>query len=289
LYADLSRSLPVVDPDNRELILSCGASLEHLLIAAKHFGYDADCELFPEPQYEEYLAKVTLGTGGHDFSVEDELFRAIATRHTNRFPFRDQEIPRPILESLRQEANAVGARLDIVTDTETKRKLIEMIAQNDRKQVTNNHDFVGETFLWTRGNHGTAFDGIPMRNMGDGGLLSTHMNDLGEAQVEKSRMLTWSASGLATVCTTDDQPHDWIVAGRALARVLLRAAANSLQASFFNSPVERADDWPTLHQFAGQNGLPQVIFRLGYPIQEALPTPRRPLEQFVTSSQPTIE
>jgi nitroreductase len=41
LYADRSRALPVVDPDDRELIISCGAALATLQIAMRHFGHPA--------------------------------------------------------------------------------------------------------------------------------------------------------------------------------------------------------------------------------------------------------
>lgn len=38
---DFSRSLPVVDADNRELFVSLGCATENLCIAASHKGYDA--------------------------------------------------------------------------------------------------------------------------------------------------------------------------------------------------------------------------------------------------------
>jgi nitroreductase len=37
LIADLNRSLPIVDPMNRELIISCGAALNHLQTATRYF------------------------------------------------------------------------------------------------------------------------------------------------------------------------------------------------------------------------------------------------------------
>src|SRR6188768_2343431 len=46
LIADLRRSLPVVDPLNRELIISCGAALHHLRIAARYCGHSSRVEPF---------------------------------------------------------------------------------------------------------------------------------------------------------------------------------------------------------------------------------------------------
>jgi hypothetical protein len=47
LYADRTRSLPVSDPNNRELTLSCGAALLNLRVALEYFGYANRIELFP--------------------------------------------------------------------------------------------------------------------------------------------------------------------------------------------------------------------------------------------------
>ena len=41
LYADRARALPVVDPEDRDLLISCGAALFELCIAMRHFGYEA--------------------------------------------------------------------------------------------------------------------------------------------------------------------------------------------------------------------------------------------------------
>lgn len=43
-YADRSRRLPVLDPENRELLISCGAALLNLRLALRHFGYREEME-----------------------------------------------------------------------------------------------------------------------------------------------------------------------------------------------------------------------------------------------------
>jgi hypothetical protein len=44
LYADRTRGLPVVDPEDRTLIISCGAALFYLRVAIRHFGYADEVE-----------------------------------------------------------------------------------------------------------------------------------------------------------------------------------------------------------------------------------------------------
>src|SRR6266487_797924 len=49
LYADRSRRLPRLDPDDRELVISCGAALLNLRLAPTHFGpADEDDKQFHE-------------------------------------------------------------------------------------------------------------------------------------------------------------------------------------------------------------------------------------------------
>src|SRR5215469_16093227 len=64
LYADRSRALPVVDPDDRELTISCGAALLNLRVALRHFGYAGEVIPFPDPDDPDLLARVHLGKIG---------------------------------------------------------------------------------------------------------------------------------------------------------------------------------------------------------------------------------
>jgi hypothetical protein len=86
LYADRTRALPVVDPDDRELVISCGSALGTLGIAARHFGHRAAVEVMPDPQDEDLLARVSLGLAEPSSDADDELFRAIPERRSNRQP-----------------------------------------------------------------------------------------------------------------------------------------------------------------------------------------------------------
>ena len=79
--------------------------------------------------------------------------------------------------------------------------------------------------------------------------------------------------------TTNDDPRAWLEAGRALARVLLRATVAGLAAS----PLTQALDWPaTRRQLVGRLSLvgsPQMLLRLGYPAERGTPSGRRPVSE----------
>ena len=49
LYADRARALPVVDPDDRELVISCGAAPGLIQFALRPVGTDPITERAPDP------------------------------------------------------------------------------------------------------------------------------------------------------------------------------------------------------------------------------------------------
>jgi hypothetical protein len=91
LYPEASRALPVSDPLGRELIIGCGAALEHLSIAMQHFGYAGDVQISDWPP-GDFLARISLGERVPPQCENEVLFDAIPHRHTNRSLFRDEPI-----------------------------------------------------------------------------------------------------------------------------------------------------------------------------------------------------
>src|SRR3712207_3109162 len=61
IYADRSRALPLVDPDDRALIISCGAALYNLRLAANHFGIADEVQLLSDQNNNpDLLARISL-------------------------------------------------------------------------------------------------------------------------------------------------------------------------------------------------------------------------------------
>lgn len=58
--SEQARWLPAVDPDNREMILSIGAFLENMAVAAKHFGYDLEIEIIASSTIDPEIADIRL-------------------------------------------------------------------------------------------------------------------------------------------------------------------------------------------------------------------------------------
>ena len=66
LHADWNRHLVATDPGRRDLVLSCGAALHHLLVALAAQGLAVQVDRLPDPEDSGHLATVTVRPGaGH--------------------------------------------------------------------------------------------------------------------------------------------------------------------------------------------------------------------------------
>lgn len=284
LYADRTRALPVVDPEDRELIMSCGAALFHLRVALRHFGYQGEVETFPNPADPDLLARIRLGSRGEATAEEDVLFQAIPKRRTNRLAFEDRKVPESLLLQL-QAAGEEGCWLLIVEGKATRDAVADLVAEGDRIQWDDKR-FRRELVAWVHPNRSANRDGMPGYAHGLGDLMSIagplvmRTFDLGEGMAAEDRQIAMGSPVLAVLGTDADAPRDWLAAGQALARVLLRARAHDVWASFLNQPIEVAELRSRLRDILGRPGFPQLLLRMGYG-QEVKPTPRRKLSDVV--------
>ncbi len=294
LYADRSRHLPVSDPEGRELLISCGASLEMLQLALRAFDCADITILLPEPDQNNLLARVRLAGHRVGSASDKQLFQTIQHRHTNRQVFDERVVPSSLLREMEVEARQAGAALHCITDVTERRNIVELIVRG-AIITSSDADYRRERAHWMRANHSTQADGIPGRAMGLNEPQSVlqpllmSILDGSEAQADHDWLLAGGAPALAVLSTEADTPRHWIAAGQALARVLLRAGHNEIVASFFNTPIEIAGLWPKLRALISKNAdgeissradFPQLLFRLGY-AETVLPTPRRALNDVI--------
>jgi hypothetical protein len=285
LLADRTRGLPVVDPDDRALVISCGAALATLRIAARHFGQLVAVEVLPDPSDEDLLARVSLERGEPPNQDDEELFHAIPERHTNRQAFEDRELPDQLTERLVFDADQEGVSLQLVRGDD-RAAVAELIAEGDRIQMADKR-FRRELASWIHPNRSRSGDGMRGYGHGFGDLLShagplvIRSFDLGQGQAAKDRSLAERSPLLSVFLTESDTAAAWLAAGEALQRVLLRARAAGVWSSFLNQPIEVPELRPRLAEAIGKpRHHPQLLMRLGYgpPVR---PEPRRALDEVI--------
>ncbi|MGW0117937.1 Acg family FMN-binding oxidoreductase [Streptomyces sp. NPDC003327] len=286
LHGDPSRAMPREDPDHRGLHIGCGAALFGLRVAAAHHGLHATVRLLPDPDDPWHLADV-LPSGAADEHDEElaALRPALHERHTSRFPFSDERIPAEILDGLRAAAFLEGCRLVVPgawhTDT-----VLDLVHESERFESAD-ASVRDEIAAWTRtsaADEGAGTEGIPSYAFGPRQYdvtspvrdFDSHRRVPGRESVpfEKSPQI-------ALLDTVEDTPVEWLRAGKAMHRVLLRATLDGLSASLMSQPLE----WPELRSVARDPGSTaghvQMMIRLGYgPRGRA--TPRRPASDVLT-------
>jgi nitroreductase len=283
LYADRTRGLPVVDPEDRALVISCGAALFNLRVAVRHFGYAYEVQPFPDPNDPDLLARVRLGPEQEATEEGELLFEVLKERHSNRGPFGDRQVPGRLLSALQAAVWEEGAWLHLVQDEAAKHALAELIAKGDRIQLADKR-FRRELASWVHPNRTKSRDGIPGYAFGFGDVMSLagpfviRTFDTGKGQAAKDRQLAEGSPVLAVLGTEGDTPADWLAAGQALARILLRSRAEGVWGSFLNQPIEVSELRPRVRETVGEAGFPQLLLRMGYG-QEVRPTPRRAMEE----------
>ena len=157
------------------------------------------------------------------------------------------------------------------------------MAEADRRQWANKR-FRLELASWVHPYRCSARDGIPGYAQGVDDLLSyagpldVRTFDLGAGQAAKDHEVATGSPALAILGTDGDQPFDWLAAGHALARVLLRARVEDVWAFFLDQPIKLPDLREQLRQSLGLHAVPQLCLRFGFgePVQ---PTPRREVEE----------
>jgi hypothetical protein len=288
LHADRTRALAVVDPEDRELTISCGAALLNLRLALRRFGYEEMVTPLPDGASGDLLARTTVRPNWVPSAEERALFAAIPERHTSRRPFAARDVPPVLLAALEGEADDEGAWLHVVTDPEAKRDLAELIAGAE-KMLWDDRRYRRELTTWTHPRRSRRGDGIPGYAQGLADLhtfLAPFADPAARETGEVGSSLPTSDAevapdggpALVVLGTDEDAPHAWLAAGQALERVLLRAQVDGVSASFLNQPIEVVELRPKLREQLQRRGHPQLILRLGYG-PESRPTPRRLLHE----------
>ena len=273
LHADLARQLGVLDPDGRQLHLSCGAALLHARVSARALGLDVTVELLPDPTEPTHLATLHLSPGRAAGEDDIALAGAILSRHTHRGGFDGRRLPDALVERLRLDVEAEGAILRPVISPDDRIELKVLLSRAD-KQERADDAYARELASWVRDG---GPDGVPTDalNLVDGSTVAQRDFRLGERPHPDAPPV--DDPDLLVVATHDDGPRSWLVAGQALALLLLRAADHGVLAQPLGQVTDAVGNRLGLRVALGMLALPQLVLRVGYATGASV-TPRRPLE-----------
>jgi nitroreductase len=279
LYADPGRHLPSTDPDSRDLLLSCGASLHHAVVALAAMGWQAKVHRLPDELAPEHLA--TIEVSQHPASELDiTLAAAIPRRRTDRRHYAWWPVPAADIALI--AARAAGAEV-MLRRVASLPKLQEIVARAVWQHATD-HDYLTELTAWS-GRYASV-SGVPARNIPKSDPTSPIPGRLFAGAALEQPPETEAADDGAVVLalgTEDDTGLARLRAGEATSLVLLTATALGLSSCPVTEPLEIAETREAVRSDVfGEGGYAQMLLRIGWAPVNADPlpsTPRRPLSE----------
>jgi nitroreductase len=288
LYADPDRHLTATDPDGRDLLLSCGATLHHGVVALAALGWQAKVHRYPNPADPQHLAAVEVYR--HSASELDiGLAAAIPRRRTDRRHYSSWPVPAADIAVMGARAARAGVMLRQV---ESLPQLQRIVADAVWRHATD-HDYLTELTTWS-GRYASVA-GVPAR--------STPQSD--PTAPLPARLFAGSAlpqpigidpgddaAVVLALGTKDDGALARLRAGEATSLVLLTATALGLASCPVTEPLEIAETRDAVQtDVFGDTGFPQMLLRIGWAPVNADPlpcTPRRPVEDVVEWDPPQM-
>jgi nitroreductase len=281
VFLDRDRALPVLDPSARQQVISCGSAIEFAVVALSAAGHDGEVDLLTDDADPDHLATIEV-TGTREATDEDrELAAAIERRHTVRAPFEPRAVPRQLVDDLQEEARVFDTWVKPITRSEEEVATVFLISRAEEMEQ-GDPAYREELERWLRTDPG-AEDGVPIEAVPSGDPHARPSNwlirDFVVGQREQRPFLEPGDPDAAppeverpTVVllgTQGDDRYAWLLAGRALGRLLLVATAAGVAAS----PLTQALDWPAtrtrLKSRLSLVGHPQMLLRMGYPPEAA--------------------
>lgn len=270
-------ALPIVDGDNRELYISLGCAAENLLIAATHFGYEAQII-----QCDKTAIKVALTKS--EQVVRDGLFHQIERRQNNRSVYSGQKISNQQLAKLQSLSSdicfaEIGSEL---ADT-----LTHYIAKGNEMQMSDKA-FREELLSWMRFNGKqvkTTGDGLSYKVFGNPALPGMMAKAIvrqflkPDTQNKGDRKKIASSSHLVLFTTKHNTVKEWIDLGRSLQQFSLTATELGIACAYCNQPCEVVALASELQKVLPIDGeYPTLLLRIGY--ASPMPySPRKKLEE----------
>ena len=284
LFLEPHRSPRASDRSGREALISCGALLDHLRVAAAAAGWNTDVAHFPNPNDLEHLA--TLDFHRTELITDATRARAdaILARRTDRLPFAEppgwpyieamlRGAVDPDLATLRVLPNSVRPQLAEAS------RLTESLRRYD-------NSYNAELHWWTAPFE--VIDGVPSSSL-------AAVSERDRVDVARDFPLGGDSgrrpevdrdhSVIAVLSTAGGDHREALGCGEALSAVLLEATLAGLATCTLTHMTELEASRSIIRGLTESAEDPQLLIRIG--LVPALedpppPTPRRPLAEVLT-------
>lgn len=273
LYADTAVHLPRTDPDSRDLTLSCGAALNHCVVALAALGWGSKVHRFPNPADANHVASIEL----HRYQpaeVDISLAAAIPRRRTDRRHYNSWPVAQGDIALMGARAARAGVMLRRLNELGDLRLLVAQAAW----QHANDAEYQSEQVMWS-GRHAETV-GVPARSTPEPNpadpLPARHF--AGAALLQDPGLDADDDNAVVIALgTAEDDEVSRLRAGEATSLILLTATALGLASCPITEPLEVAETRAALRRdIFGSDGYPQMLLRIGWAPLNADPLPPTP-------------
>lgn len=279
LFADHARVGHHTDVTGQEVILSCGAALDHLQVAATAAGWRATADRYPDPQDRNHLASIVFHRAASASSHEHALGEAIWHRRTDRLAFAAPEPWEELEARLRAVVDGTTVDMDVIDDS--GRPALADASRRSEAHRREDASYRYELLWWT--GHSHADDGVPSSALASAAEASRVdvARDFPVYQTGNRRPdIDRDHSKVIVLSTYDDSLVNTLRCGEVLSRVLLECTAAGFATCTLTHMIELHPSREMVRRITGRHAEPQVLIRIGS-ITETSPaavrTPRRPV------------
>lgn len=228
----------------RASMVAHGAAIENMVVAAAHLGYKTTVSLLPNSEEPDLVAVIQLRKAA---GTNQPLYAAIARRHTNRKPYRTIALTREERTRLLGAVETIeGGKLLLVEEPGVVRRLAEAASKNEVILLENRplHRFFFSHINWTEEEELTRRVGFYVKTLElappqlvafkafrHWPLLQLLNKALGVAQfvARENAKVYAQAAAMGAIVIPQNEPADFIAAGRIMERVWLEATRNEVR------------------------------------------------------------
>jgi hypothetical protein len=279
LFLDREPLVQATDRSGREMILSCGAVLDHLRVAMAAAGWDTAVDRFPDPDNGDHLATFEFSPLPSVTDEHRQRSGAILRRRTDRLPFAAPTRWEALERQLHSRVGHDTVMLSVIPEDAR-----QQLAEASRLTEAIRHDdssYQSELRWWT-----SPFEldhGVPPSAR----VSASEASRVDVARAfpttgcqERRTTIDVDHSKILVLSTHEDTRLEVLRCGEALSAVLLECTIAGMATCTLTHMTEVSPARELIRQLSGGPRLPQLLIRVGkVPAGERhVPaTPRRPL------------
>jgi hypothetical protein len=277
LGANRDRHLPYSGVQANEPMVSLGACLQTLQLAAKGFGYEVRIAY---PLSSKVIAKISLNG---KTAPDPSLLEAITRRSSNRHPYDTDKLPASTLKRFSDtdleyvSTHVISGRADI-----------EYVAEKTGEatlRTFGDKEFRKELSKWVRNNVTKRHDGMPGFTQGiptPPSLLAKHIIkrlNISKDQAKKDIGRVRKSPNLLILSVSEETPQALLNGGRLYAQICILAQREGIATAGIGAAVIDQVSRQEIVKKYKLHGRPIAIIRIGKAKKRARHTPRWPLSQ----------